>query len=150
MPSGTLQEFVALEKICLWVKVTEGLNNFATTDTSYYGFPDLKSGTVVTIHMSHSTGRIIFIHKKQSFTTDSAMAAKGVGDHLHARRVLPLQYISAELGYPQSSSKFYMYNEPFMKNNLGQRSYSERSNHILYNIIFFKKLGKMISYKLSI
>ena len=115
----------------LWVGGTEGVNIIATTDTSYHGFPDLKSGTGGTIHMSHSTGSIMSMHEKQSITADSAMAAEGVGGHLHARRVLPLRYFCAELGYPQGPSKFYMDNEPFMKTILGQRGCSERSKHIL-------------------
>ena len=55
------------------------------------------------------------------------MVAEGVG----GRRVLPLRYFCAELGFPQGPSEFYMDNEPFMKTILGQRGCSERSKHIL-------------------
>ena len=82
--------------------------------------------------MSYTTGSIMSMHEKHSITADSAMAAEGVGGHLHAKRVLPLRYFCAELGFPQMlPSKFYMDNEPFMKTILGQRGCSERSKHIL-------------------
>jgi hypothetical protein len=116
----------------LWIGGNEGVQIIATTDTSYHSFPDLKSGTGGTIHMSNSTGSIMSLHEKQSLTADSAMAAEGVGGHLHIRRVLPLRYFCAELGFPQKlPSKFYMDNEPFLKTILGQRGCSERSKHIL-------------------
>ena len=85
-----------------------------------------------TLHMSHSTGSIMSMVEKQSITADSAMAAEGVGGHLHVRRVLPLRYFCGELGFPPLlPSKFYMDNEPFIKTIVGKRGCSERSKHIL-------------------
>lgn len=99
----------------LWVLGTEDVKIFSTTDTSYHGFPYLKSGKGDNINMFHFTGSIMSMHEKQSITVDSALTAEEVSGHLHVHRVLSLRYFYTELGYPRSPLKLYKDNEPFMK-----------------------------------
>jgi len=116
----------------LWLGGKEGVQLISTVDSSYHSFPDMKSGTGGTIHMSHDTGSIISLCDKQSITADSAMACEGIGGHLQIRKLLPLRYFCQELGYPQLlPSKFYMDNEPFINTIVGQRGCSDRSKHML-------------------
>ena len=115
-----------------WLSGTEGVQLISTVDSFYHCFPDMKSGTGGTIHMSHNTVSIMSLYEKQSVTADSAMACEGIGGHLQIRKLLPLRYFCQELGFPQAlPSKFYMDNEPFIKTITGQRGCSERSKHML-------------------
>ena len=66
----------------LWLGGKEGVQLISTVDSSYHSFPDMKSGTGGTIHMSHDTRSIMSLCDKQSITTDSAMACEGVCGHL--------------------------------------------------------------------
>ena len=116
----------------LWLGGKEGVQLISTVDYSYHSYPDMKSGTDGTIHMSHDTGSIIFLCDKQSITADSAMACEGLGGHLRIRKLLPLRYFCQELGFPQAlPSKFYMDNEPFINTITDQRGCSDRSKHML-------------------
>jgi hypothetical protein len=85
----------------LWLGGKEGVQIISTVDSSYHSFPDMKSGTGGTLHMSHDTGSFMSLCDKQSITTDSAMACEGVGGHLQIRKLLPLRYFCQELGFPQ-------------------------------------------------
>ena len=116
----------------LWLGGKEGVQIISTVDSSYHSFPDMKSGTGGTLHMSHDTGSFMSLCDKQSITTDSAMACEGVGGHLQIRKLLPLRYFCQELGFPQLlPSKFYMDNESFINTITGQRGCSDRSKHML-------------------
>ena len=111
---------------------TEGVTILSTVDSSYAPQSDLKSHTGGTIHMSHSTGAVMTLCKRQTVTADSAMVAEGLGAHMQIRHVLALRYFAEELGHKMVyPSEFYMDNEPFMKTITGQRGCSSRSRHVL-------------------
>ena len=85
--------------------------------------------------MSEKTGSMISMCTKHDYTTDSSMAAEGVGCHLLVKRLLPLRLFLSELGFPQSEpSIIYMDNEPFLKAITGDRGASNRSKHILIKL----------------
>ena len=70
--------------------------------------------------------------KKHKVTTDSAMAAEGVGSHLHTRKILPILYLLEELGLEmEHPAAFYMDNLPFMQTITGNKGMSNKSKHIL-------------------
>ena len=75
----------------------------ATVDTSYAPSDvhsnDLKSITGATIHLSEKTGSMVSLCKRHDYTTDSSMAAEGVGCHLLVKRLLPLRVFLGELGF---------------------------------------------------
>ena len=116
-----------------------GVQLMATVDTSYaptdpYG-SDLKSITGATIHMSHETGSIISLCARHDFTTDSSMAAEGVGCYLLVKQLLPLRIFLSELGFKQDTpSIIYMDNEPFLNTMTGEKGASNRSKHIMIKL----------------
>jgi hypothetical protein len=120
----------------------------ATTDTSYHGFSDLKSCTGGTFHMNSNTGSITSLCEKHTITTDSAMAAEGVGAHLHIKKILPILYLFEELGLTlDQPAKFYMDNVPFMQTITGNRGNSAKSKHMLIRLQVTKEAfqdGKII------
>ena len=70
--------------------------------------------------------------EKHKITTDSAMAAEGVGSHLHIRKILPILYLFEELGLEmEHPAAFYMDNLPFMHTKTGNKGMSNKSKHIL-------------------
>jgi hypothetical protein len=106
-----------------------------TTDTSYHGFSDLKSCTGGTMHLNPLTGSIHSICEKHTITADSAMAAEGIGAHIHIKRALPVIFLFEELGYKLNSpAKFYMDNIPFMQTIIGDKGNSPKSKHMLIRL----------------
>jgi hypothetical protein len=106
-----------------------------TTDTSYHGFEDLKSCTGGTVHLNHHTGSISSLCEKHTITADSAMAAEGIGAHIHIKKALPIIYLLEELGLEiKNPAKFYMDNVPFMQTILGDKGPSNRSKHMLIRL----------------
>ena len=111
-----------------------------TTDTSYHGMEDLKSCTGGTIHLNPSTGSIVSTCEKHKITTDSAMAAEGVGSHLHIRKIIPILYLFEELGLAMDHpASFYMDNIPFMQTIIGNKGLSGKSKHILIRLQMTKE-----------
>jgi len=111
-----------------------------TTDTSYHGFDDLKSCTGGTVHLNPMTGSIISMSEKHKVTTDSAMAAEGVGSHLHIKKILPILYLFEELGLKmEHPASFYMDNIPFMQTITGNKGLSGKSKHILIRLQMTKE-----------
>ena len=106
-----------------------------TTDTSYHGFSDLKSCTGGTMHLNSLTGSIHSICEKHTITADSAMAAEGIGAHIHIKRALPVIFLFEELGYKLNNpAKFYMDNIPFMQTIIGDKGNSPKSKHMLIRL----------------
>jgi hypothetical protein len=106
-----------------------------TTDTSYHGFEDLKSCTGGTMHLNHETGSISSFCEKHTITADSAMAAEGIGSHLHIKKALPIIYLFEELGYNlEHPAAFYMDNIPFMQTITGEKGPSNKSKHMLIRL----------------
>ena len=106
-----------------------------TTDTSYHGFSDLKSCTGGTMHLNSLTGSIHSVCEKHTITADSAMAAEGIGAHIHIKRALPVIFLFEELGYKLiNPAKFYMDNIPFMKTIKGEKGASHKSKHMLIRL----------------
>jgi hypothetical protein len=111
-----------------------------TTDTSYHGFDDLKSCTGGTMHLNHKTGSISSFCKKHTITADSAMAAEGIGAHLHIKKALPIIYLLEELGYNlEHPAAFYMDNIPFMQTITGDKGPSGKSKHMLIRLLVTKE-----------
>ena len=119
-----------------------------TTDTSYHGFSDLKSCTGGTVHLNESTGSISSICEKHTITADSAMAAEGIGAHIHIKKALPIIYLFEELGYSiEGPAKFYMDNIPYMQTVTGDKGASSRSKHMLIRLQVTKEAfsdGKIV------
>ena len=106
-----------------------------TTDTSYHGLEDLKSCTGGTVHLNHRTGSNSSTCEKHTLTADSAMAAEGIGAHIHMKKVLPTTYLLEELGLDtKAPAKFYMDSVPFMQTILGDKGPSSRSKHMLIRL----------------
>ena len=106
-----------------------------TTDTSYHGFSDLKSCTGGTMHLNSITGSIHSICEKHTITADSAMAAEGIGAHIHIKRALPVIFLFEELGYKLNNpAKFYMDNIPYMQTIIGDKGNSPKSKHMLIRL----------------
>ena len=111
----------------------------ATVDTSYAPSDvhsnDLKSITGATIHLSEKTGSMVSLCKRHDYTTDSSMAAEGVGCHLLVKRLLPLRIFLGELGFEQTNpTVIYMDNEPYLKAITGDRGASHKSKHIMIKL----------------
>ena len=119
-----------------------------TTDTSYHGLEDLKSCTGGTMHLNKNTGSISSICEKHTMTADSAMAAEGIGSHIHIKKALPIIYLFEELGYDlEGPAKFYMENVPFMQTTLGDKGPSQKSKHMLIRLQVTKEAfldGKIV------
>ena len=118
---------------------SNGVSLLATVDTSYAPTDpyssDLRSITGGTIHMSAETGSIISLCARHDFTTDSSMAAEGVGCHLVVKKVLPLRIFLNELGFSQTKpTMIYMDNEPFLNAVTGDKGASNRSKHIMIKL----------------
>jgi len=110
-------------------------NLLLTTDTSYHGFDDLKSCTGGTIHLNEHTRSITSMCEKHKLTTDSAMAAEGVGSHLHTRKILPILYLLEELGLEvEHPAAFYMDKHKFMQTKARNKGMSNKSKHILVRV----------------
>ena len=119
-----------------------------TTDTSYHGFEDLKSCTGGTMHLNENTGSTSSTCEKHTMTADSAMAAEGIGSHIHIKKALPIVYLLEELGYDlKGPAKFYMDNVPFMQTTLGDKGPSQKSKHMLIRLQVTKEAfldGKIV------
>ena len=78
--------------------------------------------------------------EKHKITTDSAMAAEGVGSHLHIKKILPILYLFEELGLKmEHPASFYMDNIPFMQTITGNKGLSGKSKHILIRLQMTKE-----------
>jgi hypothetical protein len=121
-----------------------GVQLIGTVDTSYAPSDvhsnDLRSITGGTIHLSGTTGSMISICTRHDYTTDSSMAAEGVGAHLLVKRILPLRVFLTELGFPQHQpTMIFMDNEPFLKSITGDKGPSNKSKHIMIKLHITKE-----------
>ena len=90
--------------------------------------------------MNNYTGSMASMCEKHTITVDSAMAAEGVGAHLHIKKILPIIYLFEELGCVlENPATFYMDNVPFMKTIDGNKGVSEKSKHILIRLQILKE-----------
>ena len=84
-----------------------GLDIVTTVDSSFASDKTLKSYTGSTIAFGPSSGAVCAHSYTQKLTPDSSMASEGIGAHLHVRKLLPIRYFVAELGFPQDKPTKY-------------------------------------------
>ena len=79
----------------------EGIQLYATVDSSYASHTDSKSHTGVTLHIGRTSGSFNSISKKQPITADSSTVAEFIGCHMALKLILSTRIFLEELGFPQ-------------------------------------------------
>ncbi len=79
----------------------EGIQLYATVDSSYGTHEDSKSHTGCTLHIGKSSGSFKSASKKQPIIADSSTLAEFVGCHMALKHILAMRHFLEELGYPQ-------------------------------------------------
>ena len=100
------------------------------------------------MHLNHYTGSTSSTCEKHTLTADSAMAAEGIGAHIHMKKALPITYLLEELGFDtKAPPKFYMDSVPYMQTTIGDKGPPQKSKHMLTRLQVTKEAfsdGKIV------
>ncbi len=115
----------------------EGIQLYATVDSSYGTHKDCKSHTGCTLSIGKSSGSFKSCSKKQPITADSSTVAEFIGCHIVLKHILSARIFLEELGYPQKQPTILFQDNLSTIAMINNPAHSKRTRHleIRFNMI---------------
>jgi len=137
MVDRMLQYVAGTKELGIKLHSGEGVQLYATVDSSYGTHSDSKSHTGITLHIGKQSGSFKSSSKKQPITADSSTVAEFIGCHMALKYVLATRIFLEEIGFPQKQPTILFQDNLSTIAMITNPAHSKRTRHleIRFNMI---------------